>query len=110
MAGISPMRVGDTYPDAVWTFKNDNGGINPLPSGTTLTLVIYNPKTNTVQNGAGTWDTSALAVGQATYSWSSSDTAVAGNFKCYAKFTTPLGKTGTTDLQDFIVQTVFVQQ
>lgn len=110
MAGISPMRQGDTYPDAVWSFIDDTGNIVPLPSGTTLSLIIYNPKTNTVQTGAGTWTTTNIAQGQATYVWNAADTAAVGSFKVYARFTTPGGKVGSTDMQDFIVQPVFVQQ
>lgn len=112
MAGISPLRQGDTYPDAVWHFQDDIGNTVPLPSGTTFQLIIYDPKSNEVRIGAGTWASTSITLsqGMATYSWDTTDTAIVGNFKCYAKFTTNAGKVGTTDPQDFIIQPVFVQQ
>lgn len=110
MSGITPMRQGDTYPDAVWHFQDDNGNVKPLPTGTTFQFIIYDPKTNFIQIGAGSWDTTNIAQGMATYSWATGDTATVGNYKCYAKFTTTGGKIGTTDPQDFVVQPITVQQ
>jgi hypothetical protein len=110
MAGITPMRQNDTYPDAVWHFQDDLGNIVSLPNGTTFQLIIYDPKTNAARVGAGTWTATNLSQGIATYAWDTTDTATVGNFKCYAKFTVPGGKVGTTDPQDFIIQPIFVQQ
>lgn len=110
MAGISPMHQGDTYPPALFTFVDDNGNFVPLPTGTTFTLIVYNPKNNSVKNGGGTWDTSNINIGQATYQWGTNDTAVVGTFKVYVKFQTPSNQTGSTDELTWVILPLFVQQ
>lgn len=110
MAGISPMHQGDTYPPALFTFVDDNGNYVPLPSGTTFTLVIYNPKTNVVTNGAGSWTPTNLSQGMATYQWNAADTAIDGTFKLYVKFQTPTAQTGSTDEIQWVVLPLVGQQ
>jgi hypothetical protein len=110
MAGITPMRQGDTYPPAMFIFKDDNGNIVPLPAGSTFTLEIYNPKDNSVRAGIGTFDTTQLSSGKVIYSWNSNDTAVVGTFSLYIKFVTPSSGTGSSDPISWTILPLFVQQ
>lgn len=111
MAGITPMHQGDTYPPALFYFRDDYGNTVTLPAGTVLTLYIYNPKTNSITTGTGTWNTANLAtLGQATYQWGASDTSVVGTFKLYVHFVTPSSQVGSTDEIQWAILPLFVQQ
>lgn len=110
MAGISPMRQNDTYPAAIFTFRDDNSNLVILPSGTVFTLEIYNPKDNSVRPGIGTFDTTQLSSGKVIYAWNANDTSVIGTFTIYIKFVTPSSGTGSSDPITWTIVPLFVQQ
>jgi len=91
------MHQGDTYPDAVWQLFDDDTNPISIPSGSTFTLYLYDPRTNTVRAGTGSWEVNSYTQARATYSWSSHDTATDGTFRIYARITTPLGQISSTD-------------
>lgn len=104
VSDISPVRQGQTDPPAQWNLRNLKGDIVPLPTGTVFTLYLYNTSTEQLIIGSGTWDTTNIASGIATYNWNTNDTQVVGEYKVFAAYVTPGGGHGFIDEVDFVVK------
>lgn len=100
ISDISPMRVGQTDPPALFQIQTISGQSVPLDAGTTFVLYIRNPKTNQSIQGTGTWDTTNIATqGVAIYNWTVNDTTKPGpgDYELIAQYTRPNGKVGFLD-------------
>lgn len=107
---ISAMRQGQTLPYAVCTFRDTNGNIVPMISGSAYTLYIYNPATNEAIQGTGTFDTTNETSGVVAYHWSTTDTANTGTFEVFVGYVPPGGGQGYTQPVEWIVLPLFGQQ
>lgn len=83
---VSPFYCGQTLPVMSLTLTDDTGAAINL-TGAALSLIIHNTQTQEDVAGAGTWDITNATAGQATYTWASADSSVAGNFTLYIKAT-----------------------
>ena len=110
MAGISPIRQGQTDPPAHLKFLDDLGKPLSFPAGTTFRLYLYQPKTNVTVQGAGTFTLTNLAQGLVDYQWAAQDVATPGLYKVYAQYTLPSGSVGYGDEEDLFIKPVFAQQ
>lgn len=109
MNDISPMRVGQTDPAAVWNFLDANNKVIPMPVGTTFTLYIYDPHSNITKLGTGTFDATNIATGIATYNWNAADTATEGEYEVFVGYVKPGGAQGYTDPVEWMVVPIFTQ-
>lgn len=84
---LSPWYVGQTLPIASLTFQDDGGNALNLTGGT-LSVIIHSVSGAASDTaGAGTFNTTNAALGQATYTWAAADVATAGTYTLIFKVT-----------------------
>lgn len=108
---ISPRFKGDTGPQ-FWTIQDSGGNILPL-TGATFVYLIYNPKTNIVTNGTGSFsfaNGSSAANGQVTYATGAADVATVGQYQVSVQCNLLDGTKRFTLPQQFNIVPLFTQQ
>lgn len=81
----SPVYCGDTGAPFDPVFVHKDGTAVDL-TGATITMIMVDAEGNT-KTAAGTWIITNAANGQASYSYASTDVAVAGNWTLYITIT-----------------------
>ncbi len=105
---ISPRFKGDTSPQ-FWTIQDSSGNILPL-AGATFAYLIYNPKTNIVTQGAGTFTITNASAGQVTYATNAADVATVGQYQVSVQCNLTDGTKRFTQPQQFTIIPLFLQQ
>jgi len=105
---IAPRVKGDTGPQ-FWTIQDTGGNALPI-TGATFIFWIYNPKTNQMTQGAGTFTITGGAAGKVTYATAPGDVAVPEKYQCLVQINLTDGTVRFTAPQDFTVTPLFKQQ
>lgn len=85
--GITPWRVGQTYPKWRPTPLYDNGAVVDLSSATAIALIIRDARTGVERAGGGSWFFLPDASGTMVYTWGASDVEAAGQYVLLVKIT-----------------------